>query len=148
MADLVRISVSLDRELEDRLEEMRDRAGYTSRSELIRDLIRDRIVAEEWESAGEAVGTITLVYDHHAPGLHEKLTDLQHEQHEVVMVTTHIHLDRHLCAEAIVCRGPAQSIRRVADRLRGQRGVLHGALSMSSTGRRLLTHTHHEEEME
>lgn len=145
MSEVVRLSVSMDRELEQKLEELVRRAGYANRSEFVRDLVRDRMVEGEWESEDEAVGTITLVYDHHQRGLHDRLTDIQHAHHDLVLATTHIHLDHHLCAEAIVCRGRASAIREIADRMRRERGVLHGALSMSSTGRGLLGHRYDED---
>jgi CopG family nickel-responsive transcriptional regulator len=139
MADLVRLSFSVDSPLAERFEEMVRRSGYRNRSEFFRDMIRERIVADEWESGeDEAVGTITLVYDHHARGVNERLTDLQHDHHDVVLATTHVHLDHQLCAEVIICRGNPSVMRSICDRLRQQRGVLHGALSMSSTGHRLL----------
>lgn len=134
MADLTRLSISIDRALEEKLERLVQRSGYGNRSEFIRDLIRDRLVEKEWEGNGEAVGTITLVYDHHARGVAEKLTELQHDHHNVVLAATHVHLDHNLCAEVIICRGQALDIRNIASRLRQTKGVLHGALTMSSTG--------------
>ncbi len=137
MSELVRLSFSLDATLEAKLEELRTRRRYSNRSELLRDLIRDQLVEEVWEEDREAVGTVTLVFDHHAHGLHEKLTDLQHEHHDVILATTHVHLDHHLCAEVILCRGRSGLIRSIADQLRQQKGVLHGSLSVSSTGAEL-----------
>jgi CopG family nickel-responsive transcriptional regulator len=134
MADLTRLSISIDRTLEEKLEELVRRSGYGNRSEFIRDLIRDRLVEKEWQGNGEAVGTITLVYNHGARGVAEKLTDLQHDHHDVVLAATHVHLDQRLCAEVIICRGQPLDIRSIASRLRQQKGVLHGALTMSSTG--------------
>lgn len=138
MANLTRLSFSIDGSLEEKLEDLVRRSGYGNRSEFIRDLIRGRLVEEEWDGDDEAVGTITLVYDHDARGVAEKLTDLQHDDHHLVLAATHVHLDHKLCAEVIICRGRPQAIRTIADRLRQQRGVLHGALSMSSTGARLV----------
>jgi CopG family nickel-responsive transcriptional regulator len=134
MADLTRLSISIDRALEEKLEELVRRSGYGNRSEFIRDLIRDRLVEKEWQGNGEAVGTITLVYNHDARGVAEKLTDLQHDHHDLVLAATHVHLDHRLCAEVIICRGQPLDIRAIASRLRQQKGVLHGALAMSSTG--------------
>jgi CopG family nickel-responsive transcriptional regulator len=138
MTDLTRLSFSIERSLEEKLEELVVRNGYGNRSEFIRDLIRDRLVEREWMENGEAVGTITLVYDHNARGVGEKLTDLQHDHHNVVLAATHVHLDHQLCAEVIICRGASSDIQNIASRLRQQKGVLHGALSMSSTGTKLV----------
>lgn len=140
MADLVRLSFSIDAALAEVFEEMVRQSEYGNRSEFFRDMVRERFVAEEWEiGEDEAVATITLVYDHHARGVHDKLTDLQHDHHDVILATTHVHLDHHLCAEVIICRGQPTVIRSICDRLRQQKGVLHGALSMSSAALRLGT---------
>jgi CopG family nickel-responsive transcriptional regulator len=138
VTDLERVSFSIERPLLDKLERLLGARGYTNRSEFIRDMIRERLVEEEWRGDREALGTITLVYDHHARGLHEHLTELQHDHHNAILVSTHLHLDRHLCAEIIVARGSASSLRQIAHRLRHHKGVLHGELSMSSTGKKLL----------
>ena len=137
MTDLVRLSFSVDSPLADKLEELRLGAGYENRSEYIRDLIRARLVEEEWRTDGEAFGAITILFDHHARGVHERLTDLQHDHHDEILATTHVHLDHDLCAEVILARGAASTLREIADGLRQQKGVLHAALSMSSTGREL-----------
>ncbi len=110
---------------------------YKNRSEFIRDMVRDKLVHEEWEKDEEALGTITLVYDHETRALGDKLTDLQHHHHEEVLATTHVHLDHHLCAEMIMMKGRARTIREMADRIGQQKGVLHSTLSMSSTGKAL-----------
>jgi CopG family nickel-responsive transcriptional regulator len=135
--DLERLSFSLERPLLERLEALRQEAGYANRSEYLRDLIRGRLVERAWELDQEAVGTITLVYDHHVHQLNEKLTALQHDHHDVIMATTHVHLDHHHCVEVILVRGRAGRIRAIADALGKQKGVLHGGLSMSATGKEL-----------
>jgi len=141
LPDLVRLSFSIDSALAKCFEDMVRRGDYANRSEFFRDMVRERLVVEEWqgEDGAEAVGTITLVYDHHARGVNEKLTELQHGHHDAILATTHVHLDHDLCAEVIICRGNPTEIQSICDGLRQQRGVLHGALSMSSAGQRLLT---------
>ena len=137
MANLVRMSFSIEKPLLQRLERLVKSSRYTNRSEFIRDLIRDRLVEQEWEKNQEALGTITLIYDHHARGLTDRLTNLQHQHHESVLATTHVHLDQHTCAEMVMVRGRAARIRAMADLLHQQKGVLHASLSMSSTGKKL-----------
>ena len=137
MSDLVRLSLSLEKPLLDRLEKMMETSRYTNRSEFVRAMIRSHLVDREWEKDEEVVGTITLVYDHNARQLTGKLTRLQHRRHTDILATTHVHLDSHLCAEMILAKGSAHQIREIADLLRQQKGVLHASLSMSSTGRGL-----------
>lgn len=136
MADLERISISLEKPLSAKLAKLLKQTKYSNRSEFIRDLVRDKLVERAWESDEEALGTITLVYDHHKRNLTEKLTGLQHDFHHAVMATTHVHLDHDLCAEMIMVRGKASLIRALADALGKQKGVYHAKLSLSTTGRK------------
>ncbi len=137
MPDLVRLSFTIEEPLWQRMESMREAAGYNNRSEYIRDLVRSRIVDETWDTDNDAIGTITLVYNHEKRQLSEKLTSMQHEHHHAVLATTHVHLDRHLCAEMIMVHGRPSLIRDMAEAMRKQKGILHVALSMSSTGHEL-----------
>lgn len=134
MSDLVRLSLSIEKPLFERLEKLVKQSGYTNRSEFVRDMIRQRLVEGEWEKDRDVLGSITLVYNHHQRRLSEKLIHLQHHHHGSVKVTTHVHLSRELCAEVIVVRARASEVRELADRLRQQKGVLHAGLTMSSTG--------------
>jgi len=137
MSDLVRLSLSLEKPLLDQLEKLVKRSGYTNRSEFVRDLVRKRLVDEEWEKDRVVLGTVTLVYDHHQRLLSKKLTELQHDHHDEVLATTHVHLTAHLCAEVIIMRAKASHVRQLSDRLQQQKGVLHAELSMASTGAHL-----------
>lgn len=137
MSDLVRLSFSLERPLYERLEALASESRYTNRSEFIRDMIRQRLVEQQWEHDREVIGTITMVYDHHAYNLSGRLTDLQHHHHDAILASTHVHLDAHRCAEMILVRGDAREVKEIADLLQRQRGVLHATLSVSSTGRDL-----------
>ena len=138
MSELVRLSISLERPLLKQLERLVKRSRYANRSEFIRDLIRQRLVEQQWSDKREdVVGTITMVYDHHARQLTDKLLDIQHDYHDNILASTHVHLSHDLCAEMIMIRGSATRIRQITDRLRQQRGVLHAELAMSSTGERL-----------
>ena len=135
---VARFGISLENPLLKRFDSLIRKKGYPSRSEAIRDLIRDSLVTEEWESfTSETVGTITLVYSHDTRELSETLNDLQHHYHRLVMSTMHIHLDGHNCLEVIVVKGRAKDIKTVADRLIGTRGVKHGKLTVTTTGKGL-----------
>ena len=138
MAKITRFAVSLEETLFQALEKLVRKHHYTNRSEYIRDLVRGKLVETEWE--GEHVhvlGTLTLIYDHHAYELSKKLTDLQHHHHKVVLAATHVHLDEHMCAEMIMMQGHAHELREIADLAGKQKGVLHSTLSISSTGQGL-----------
>jgi CopG family transcriptional regulator, nickel-responsive regulator len=134
MSNLVRLSFSLEEPLLRKLDELQSKSQYTNRSELIRDMIRERLVQTEWEENQEAVGTVTLVYDHHLPGLTHKLTHTQHAFHELVLASTHVHLSHELCVEVVLVKGHASRIQELLDALRRHKGVLHATLSLTSTG--------------
>jgi len=137
MSELERLSFSLEKPLLAKLEKLVRAARYTNRSEFIRDLIRSRLVEQEWESDKDALGTVTLLYDHHVRGLSDRLTHLQHDYHGNILATTHVHLDHELCAEVIMIRGKANLIRQLATAMGREKGVLHASLSLSSTGKQL-----------
>jgi CopG family nickel-responsive transcriptional regulator len=133
MGNLSRIGVSIDSDLLRRFDSYISDQGYENRSEAFRDLIRDRLVGSV-VVAGNAlvVGTVTLIYDHHTRLLPEKLTDLQHQSHAIVISTLHAHLDHENCLEVVVLRGKSKDVQKLADRLISTKGVQHGRLVMSA----------------
>ena len=138
MSSVTRFGISLDEKLLAQFDRVCGRKGYTNRSEAIRDLIRDTLVREQWElGTEEAVGTLTLVYNHDVPELADKLTDLQHAHYRQIVSSLHIHLDPHHCLEVLVLRGTAKDLRAIADQLIGTRGVKHGTFSATTEGRAL-----------
>jgi CopG family transcriptional regulator, nickel-responsive regulator len=133
MGDLSRIGVSIDTDLLNRFDSFITGKGYENRSEAFRDLIRDRLVSSVVIAANAfVVGTVTLIYDHHTRLLPEKLTDIQHEHHELIISTVHAHLDHQSCLEVVVLRGKSRDVQKLADRLISTKGVQHGRLVMSS----------------
>jgi len=138
MSETVRFGISIDSGLLERFDRVVEEKGYVNRSEAIRDLIRDALVEQAWEAGDEeTVGTVTLVYDHHVHDLSEKLTEYQHDHHERIISTLHVHLDHHNCLEVLVIKGTARSVKRLADALIGVKGVKHGKLVMTTTGQGL-----------
>ena len=135
MSELSRIGVAIDTGLLERFDRLIAGRGYTNRSEAFRDMIREELVEQSWESPeSHVVGTVTLVYDHHARLLGEKLTGIQHEYHRSVLSTLHVHLDHDLCLEVIVIRGRAGGVRSLADALISTKGVKHGRLTLTTSG--------------
>lgn len=130
---LVRTGVALDSDLLKRFDRLIQSEGYENRSEAFRDLIRDRLNDARLQ-AGESfvVGAVTLIYDHHSRLLPDKLMELQHKYHEVIISTIHSHLDRDMCLEVVVVRGPLAKVQALGNRLIGLKGVQHGKLVMSS----------------
>ncbi len=136
MSQLVRFGVSLEDSLLRDFDRLIDEKGYPSRSEALRDLIRDYLVQADWAKlSGEQVATLSLVYNHEYRELTDRLTDMQHDYHQLIVCSTHVHLTAHTCLEVIVLRGQAADISRVADKLIATRGVQHGKLAMTTLGR-------------
>ena len=132
MAELTRISISLENALLHAFDRRNADKGYATRSEAIRDLIRDRLIREEAERAeGDRVAVVTLVYDHHARELAARLIDKQHHHHELVVSSLHVHLGERHCLEVSVLRGPAEKVRHLGDELLATKGVLHGEITFT-----------------
>ena len=135
MSNVTRFGVSLDDELLKKFDALIKKIGYSSRSEAIRDLIRNRLVEEEWkEESTVTIGILGLTFDHEARELTEKLTKIQHQNIHTIVSSTHIHLDHHNCLEVIILKGKSGLIKRIADELISTRSVKHGELLMMTTG--------------
>lgn len=135
MAGLERFGVSVEDDILSRFDELVRERGYSSRSEAIRDLMRQEFIKAEWSDPNaQVVGTITIVYEHHEHELANTLAELQHQHHDSIVCTTHVHLDPHNCLEVIVVRGASRDVRTVANTLISTRGVKHGQLVCTTTG--------------
>jgi CopG family transcriptional regulator, nickel-responsive regulator len=137
MPELARTGLSIDRDLLTRFDRAIAAKGYKNRSEAVRDLIRDHLVSEEAKQNKVVVGTLTVIYDHHRPNLTEKLVDAQHHAGGAVLAATHVHLDHHNCLEVVIMKGHSRALRELADRIISLRGVKHGQLVITSTGKNL-----------
>lgn len=135
-SELKRFGVSMEDDLLRRFDSLCRKKGYASRSEAIRDMVRNSIVEEE-KQLGEAkvVGTVTVVYDHHQRELEEKLTDYQHHFLNIIVSALHVHLDAHSCLEVLVLRGKASQVKRIADGLIATKGIKHGKLVLTTKER-------------
>src|SRR5271166_2140484 len=135
---IARFGVSLSSALLKELDRMIRQKGYKNRSLAISDMVRDHLVEHQQEiTDGEVAGTITLVYDHHRPHVQETLTGLQHKQVATIISTLHVHLDHDNCLEVLVVRGKASVVRSIAEHLIAVRGVKHGKLMLTTTGKDL-----------
>jgi CopG family nickel-responsive transcriptional regulator len=130
---LVRFSVAIGGELLQKFDHYRETHQYPNRSEAVRGLMRAALIEEAVANdAGDAMGVVTLIYDHHAGRISERLTELQHHHLNRVVTTTHVHLDARRCLEVILLRGPTRVVRELADSLIGTKGVETGRLVLTS----------------
>jgi CopG family nickel-responsive transcriptional regulator len=137
---LERVGISLEHDLLEQFDRLIAEKGYVNRSEAIRDLIRESLVQQEWARGGgreEKVAVVTLVYDHDAASLSQKLAHIQHENHRAVVSALHVHLDPHNCLEVLVLRGRGSEVTRMGDGLVSTRGVKYGKVVPATTGERL-----------
>ncbi len=137
MAELTRTGVSIEEDLLQQFDRLIARRGYKNRSEAIRDLIRESLVSEAVDQNKPVVATLSMIYDHHCPNLSAKLNEIQHHSHDTVLATTHVHLDHDNCLEVVIMKGRSGEIQRLADHMLSIRGVKHGKLVVTSTGKDL-----------
>ncbi len=135
MSTTVRFGVSLERDLLVKFDRLAKEKNYTCRSEALRDLIRQELVQKQWQEGGEIAGAITLIYDHHKRALVNKLMDIQHDFGGMIISSQHIHLEHNNCLEVIAVKGSAKEAQKLSDSLKSVKGVKHGTLSMSTTGK-------------
>ena len=130
---LVRFGVSMEQDLLERFDALCSDKGYATRSEAIRDMVRDQLIDDELRRGNApAVGTLTVVYDHHQRELQEKLTNFQHHHLDAIVSTVHVHLSAHLCLEVVILRGITGEIKRIGDGLIAAKGVKHGKLVITT----------------
>jgi CopG family transcriptional regulator, nickel-responsive regulator len=135
MSEIVRFSVSMEADLLDSFDRYCKEGKFATRSEAVRQLVRDTLTTHAWESdAQDAAATLTLVYDHHRTHLTDRLIDLQHRHTDMVVSTMHVHLDHDNCLEVIVLRGGAGTLQKFASELRGLKGIHKGQLVLAKTG--------------
>ena len=131
---ITRFGVSIAPDLLDKFDKIIKKKGYSNRSEAIRDIIRKSIVKEDTISPDlDAIGTLTMIYDHHEGALTNKLLDLQHQHHNEILSTTHIHIDHHNCLEVLVLKGKTGEIKKLADNIRALKGIKHGELVLTKS---------------
>jgi len=132
MQNIVRFGVSIDDKLLDKFDVLIAKKGYVNRSEAIRDLIRSMLVDEDIsDPEAESIGTLSLVYNHHASELADKLNDLQHHSYKNIVSTTHIHLDEHNCLEVLILKGKTREVKAIADKLSSIKNVKNGQLTLT-----------------
>jgi CopG family nickel-responsive transcriptional regulator len=132
--NITRFGVSMEPELLKKFDRLIKKEGYQNRSEAIRDLVRKNLIAEKNKDPNQkAIGTLTMIYDHHVGSLTDKLLDLQHENTGEILVTTHVHIDHHNCLEILVLKGKIGKIQKLADNIRALKGIKHGELVITKS---------------
>jgi CopG family nickel-responsive transcriptional regulator len=133
MTELIRTGVSIEQDLLTKFDRVIAKRGYKNRSEALRDLMRDSLVSDAVDLNRPVVATLSMIYDHHRPGLSNKLTEIQHHSHGKVLAATHVHLDEANCLEVVIMKGRSGDVRHLADHMLSMRGVKHGKLVLTAT---------------
>ena len=130
-----RLTISLDDALAAAFDELVTARRYTSRSEAMRDLVRRALDDQRVEAGGDAlcIANLSYVFDHHMRDMPQRLTAIEHDHHELVVSTTHVHLDHNTCLESAILRGPIDAVRALANQVQAERGVRFGALNLISS---------------
>ena len=130
--NLQRFGVSIENELLTSFDALIKKKYYTNRSEAIRDLIRKEIIETEIKDEEcDVIGTLTILYDHHEGNVTDRLLHLQHDHHEEISFTTHIHVDDRMCLEIVVIRGTSKNVNKLAENVKALKGVKHGQLAIT-----------------
>jgi CopG family nickel-responsive transcriptional regulator len=141
VSELVRFSVSLEGDLLEAFDRYVEQGRFATRSEAIRQLLREKLTSAAWHADAEDVAaSLTLVYDHHKTRLTDKLLEVQHAHTEQVVATMHVHLDHDLCMEVIALRGPAGGLSKLAAELSGLKGIHQAQLVVARAGGEPTTH--------
>ena len=131
---ITRFGVSIEPELLKKFDKIIKKEGYTNRSEALRDMIRKNLIFEKNKDPNvNAIGTLTIIYDHHSGNLTNKLLGLQHDHHNEILSTTHIHIDHHSCLEVLVLKGKTGRIQKLADNIKALKGIKHGELVITKS---------------
>ncbi|MDD5501478.1 MAG: nickel-responsive transcriptional regulator NikR [Candidatus Omnitrophota bacterium] len=132
---LIRFGVSIEKDLLAKFDRLLKQRKYTSRSEAFRDLIRNELICEQWSGNQAVAGAVTLLYNHHKRELVNRLMDIQHDFGDIIISSQHVHLDHDNCLEVITVKGSPRQAQKLAHTLKSVKGVKHGTLSMSATGK-------------
>ena len=135
MSELIRFGVSLEKELLQKFDKRIKKENYVNRSNAIADLIRDKLIRQEWAEDKEVAGAIIMVFDHHQRDLVNILTNIQHDYHKYIISSQHVHLDHVNCFEIVVVKGRPHKLEELANKLKSAKGVKHASLSLATTGK-------------
>ena len=139
MSDLTRFGVSVEDELLVSFDKLIGVQGYETRSEALRDLMREALIKaklENFPESGEAIGSLTLVYDHHAANLQHEMADIQHDSHDLILSVMHLHVNHDDCLEILALRGPIFKITNLSNKLLSLKGIKNGKLFLTRRVRR------------
>ncbi len=117
------ISLSINDSLLEKLDNVLKYKGYSSRSEALRDFIRDIVVEAEWAkgTSEETIAVILVIYD---KSVHrDPLFSLEHNYDDIIHTLMHMHLDQVNCLEVFVVKGISTRIMEIIQKIKHIKGV-------------------------
>ena len=138
MGELMRFGISMENHLLKKFDIYIKKEGYKTRSEAIRDLIRKKLVEEEWKKGEKIAGAIIIVYNHHKRELADKIMDIQHHFHHLIISTQHIHLDEDNCFEVVIVSGKVEKVKKLYNLMESLKGIKYSTLCRATTGKEIL----------
>lgn len=143
MSEIVRFSVSLEADLLERFDRFCEEGKFATRSEAIRQLLREKLTSVAWDAAAtDVAASLTVIYDHHRSRLTDKMIETQHARAHCVVSTMHVHLNHDLCMELIALRGPGAELQQLAAELSGLKGIYQAHLVVARAEETASSHTH------
>jgi len=123
--ELMRIGVSLPDVLLCKFDEIIEERGYSSRSEGIRDAIRNYISYCESmkDIKGHHIGTVAVIYDHTKKGVSNALINIQHTYSHLIKSSMHVDLKNYDSFEVIVLDGEGEEIKKLVEAMTTIKGV-------------------------
>lgn len=137
MSNIIRFGVSLEKELVAEFDRYLKSNGHASRSEGIRDLVKEVLVKEEWNTGDNIAGTLGIVYDHHKRELVSRLAHIQHDFYQNIISSQHVHIDHNNCFEVIVVKGKSQEVKKLYNQLHSLKSLKHIIFNMATTGKKI-----------
>ncbi len=133
MDGVTRIGVSLEPDLLEKFDKHISSKGYVSRSEAIRDLIREILSENEWKDDNQLmVGAIIVIFDSNTTGILEKLGKIQSERKESILSSNRTALEGGRFMDIVSVVGKLGDLKALKNEYTSMKGVLRGKLTMVS----------------
>ncbi len=132
MSNLVRFGVSLKKDLLESFDRYVNSKGFSNRSQAITFIIEESLLENIKDNDTKVVcGAIVLIYDHHKNDFMSSFVAIQHDYHNAILTSQHIHIDHHTCLETITVKGKPSLLKEISDKIFALKGIKHGKLVLA-----------------
>ncbi len=116
------LSISLPKELVEKLEQIRKDKGYTSRSEVVRDALK-LLLSKSEVKEGLVLSTSLILAKSASRKTDQEISNILHEYSEIIIQFNHTHFGDY-CVESITCVGDVKEVNNLLSRLRRLKGII------------------------